>query len=76
MEESEKSDISFWICIYVYSTDAGEKSVKQKTSLVLKAAFSDIHERLFASDWGTTKPKMSSILLLFAGIFLKGNIKP
>lgn len=60
MEESEKSDISFWICIYVYSTDAGEKSVKQTTSL----------------DWGTTKPKMSSILLLFAGIFLKGNIKP
>ena len=45
MEESEKSDISFWIYIYVYSTDAGEKSVKQTTSLVLKAAFYDIHEK-------------------------------
>ena len=45
MEESEKSDISFWIYIYVYSTDAAEKSVKQTTSLVLKAAFSDIHEK-------------------------------
>lgn len=43
MEESEKSDISFWIYIYVYSTDAAEKSVKQTTSL--KAAFSDIHEK-------------------------------
>ena len=64
MEESEKSDISFWIYTYVYSTDAGEKSVKQTKRLSLI-----FMKRLFASDWGTTKHKMCTILLLFAGIF-------